>query len=84
LASPFAIVFTFVFRCKHTTCAHKVRPAKSCGKLEKKRGQDQMSAASFSAKLSAIVLPDADERPVRLGSLWESQPAVIVFLRHYG
>ncbi len=43
-----------------------------------------MTAESLSAKLSAIVLPDADERPVRLGSLWESQPAVIVFLRHYG
>jgi hypothetical protein len=43
-----------------------------------------MTAASFSAKLSDIVLPDADECPVRLGSLWESQPAVIVFLRHYG
>jgi hypothetical protein len=43
-----------------------------------------MTAESFSAKLSAIVLPDADERTVRLGSLWESQPAVIVFLRHYG
>jgi hypothetical protein len=43
-----------------------------------------MTGESFSAKLSAIVLPDADERPVRLGSLWESQPAVIIFLRHYG
>lgn len=43
-----------------------------------------MTAESLSAKLSAIVLPNADERPVRLGSLWESQPAVIIFLRHYG
>jgi hypothetical protein len=43
-----------------------------------------MSAAGFSAKLSEIVLPDVDERPIRLGSLWESRPAVIVFLRHYG
>jgi hypothetical protein len=43
-----------------------------------------MTGESFSAKLFAIVLPDADERPVRLGSLWESQPAVIIFLRHYG
>ena len=43
-----------------------------------------MRGESFSAKLSAIVLPDADESPVRLGSLWESQPAVIIFLRHYG
>jgi hypothetical protein len=45
---------------------------------------------TFSARLSAIVLPDApigsdtNERPVRLGSLWAERPAVIVFLRHYG
>lgn len=43
-----------------------------------------MAAASFSAKLSEIVLLDADERSVRLGSLWELQPAVVIFLRHYG
>jgi hypothetical protein len=43
-----------------------------------------MTAENFSAQLSAIILPDADERPVRLGSLWESQPAIVVFLRHYG
>jgi hypothetical protein len=43
-----------------------------------------MTAANFSARLSEITLPDADERPVHLGSLWESQRAVIVFLRHYG
>jgi hypothetical protein len=44
----------------------------------------EMTIESLSAKLSEIVLPDFDERPVRLGSLWESQTAVIVFLRHYG
>jgi len=43
-----------------------------------------MASGSFSARLCEIALPDADERPVRLGSLWASQPAVIVFLRHYG
>jgi hypothetical protein len=43
-----------------------------------------MTTANFSSRLSEITLPDADERPIRLGSLWESQPAVIVFLRHYG
>jgi hypothetical protein len=31
-----------------------------------------------------MVLPDADGREIRLGSLWERQPAVVVFLRHYG
>jgi hypothetical protein len=34
--------------------------------------------------LAPIVLPDADGREIRLGSLWERQPAVVVFLRHYG
>jgi hypothetical protein len=38
----------------------------------------------FSEKLAGIALPDADGNEVRLGSLWETTPAVIVFLRHYG
>ena len=41
-------------------------------------------AKSLSHDLAEIALPDTDEREVRLGSLWESTPAVIVFLRHYG
>ncbi len=41
-------------------------------------------AESFSAKLAKIVLPEAEGGDVRLGSLWETNPAVIVFLRHYG
>lgn len=39
---------------------------------------------SLSAALSKIVLPDLDDREVRLGSLWAKKPAVVVFLRHYG
>jgi hypothetical protein len=31
-----------------------------------------------------IVLADAGGLQVRLGALWERQPAVVVFLRHYG
>lgn len=31
-----------------------------------------------------IVLPDADGREIRLGSLWAGRPAVVVFLRHFG
>ena len=38
----------------------------------------------LSEALAGIVLPDADGNAVRLGSLWEKTPAVIVFLRHYG
>jgi len=41
-------------------------------------------ARSVSEALGGIVLPDADGREVRLGSLWEQRPAVLVFLRHYG
>jgi peroxiredoxin len=39
---------------------------------------------SFSAKLANIVLPEAGGADVRVGTLWERNPAVIVFLRHYG
>jgi len=39
---------------------------------------------SLAAELAPIVLPDADSHPVRLGSLWAEQPAVVAFLRHYG
>ena len=27
---------------------------------------------------------DEDNRPVELGSLWQDQPAVLVFVRHFG
>jgi len=39
---------------------------------------------AISARLAGIVLPDPDGTAVRLGSLWERNPAVLVFLRHYG
>jgi len=42
------------------------------------------SPGSLSAALAPLVLPDAGGEPVRLGSLWEERPAVVVFLRHYG
>ena len=38
----------------------------------------------LSSKLAGIVLPDANGTELRLGDLWASQPAVLVFLRHYG
>ena len=34
--------------------------------------------------LAPIELADPDGRTIRLGSLWQSGPAVLVFLRHYG
>jgi hypothetical protein len=39
---------------------------------------------TLAAALAGVELPDADGRAVRLGSLWETGPAVIAFLRHYG
>jgi hypothetical protein len=42
------------------------------------------TSKSFSATLAGIELPDPDGRTIRLGSLWQDRPAVIVFLRHYG
>jgi hypothetical protein len=39
---------------------------------------------SLAESLAPIELPDPDGAMVRLGSLWERKPAVVVFLRHYG
>ena len=43
-----------------------------------------MKTDTLSAALASIGLPDPDGREVRLGTLWEEGPAVLVFLRHYG
>ena len=39
---------------------------------------------TLARELAGITLRDPDAREVRLGSLWDSAPAVLVFLRHYG
>ena len=39
---------------------------------------------TLSSRLAGVTLPDTEGREVRLGSLWQDRPAVIVFLRHYG
>jgi hypothetical protein len=39
---------------------------------------------TLNSRLAMISLPDSDGRAIRLGSLWLRQPAIIVFLRHYG
>jgi len=41
-------------------------------------------APSVADALAPLVLPDAEGRSVRLGSLWEVRPVVLSFLRHYG
>jgi hypothetical protein len=40
--------------------------------------------STLNSRLSMITLPDVDGRELRFGSLWIRQPAVVVFLRHYG
>ena len=42
------------------------------------------SAPARADELADIVLQDSNGEEVRLGSLWEERPAVLVFLRHYG
>ena len=39
---------------------------------------------TLSATIADIDLPDTEGETVRLGSLWEQGPAVLVFLRHWG
>lgn len=34
--------------------------------------------------LGAVTLPDVIGTPHRLGAYWTAQPAVLVFLRHFG
>jgi len=40
--------------------------------------------STLNSRLAMIQLPDTDGHEMRLGSLWLRQPAVLVFLRHYG
>jgi hypothetical protein len=37
-----------------------------------------------ASALAELTVKDLDGADVRLGSLWEDGPAVLVFLRHYG
>lgn len=34
--------------------------------------------------LAAIEIVDDQDRPVRVGSAWKDQPALLVFIRHFG
>ena len=42
------------------------------------------AGAGDTAAIENIELPDTEGQPVRLGSLWEDGPVVLVWLRHYG
>ncbi len=43
-----------------------------------------MASVAVSRRLAGIHLMDSHGLDVRLGDLWLEQPAVIVWLRHYG
>jgi hypothetical protein len=42
------------------------------------------AAPGDAAAIENIELLDVDGKRVRLGSLWEDGPVVLVWLRHYG
>ena len=41
-------------------------------------------APANAAAIADIELLDTDGERVRLGSLWEDEPVLLVWLRHYG
>ncbi len=43
-----------------------------------------MTNSTYASALAPIELSDPDGQVVRLGTLWEEGPTVLVFLRHYG
>jgi hypothetical protein len=40
--------------------------------------------ATDTAAIADYEVLDVNGEPVRLGSLWEEGPAIVVWLRHYG
>lgn len=45
---------------------------------------DALEDLNLVHTLAPVRASDLDGRPVRLGTLWEDRPAVLVFLRHFG
>lgn len=43
-----------------------------------------MATKTSSGAVADLTVLDTDGNEVRVGSLWEEGPAVIVWLRHYG
>ena len=39
---------------------------------------------TLSSRLAPLELPDVDGNKLCLGETWAKQPAVVVFLRHWG
>jgi hypothetical protein len=48
------------------------------------RSRQEARPPEDASGLADLVVQDLDGNEVRLGSLWEDGPAVLVWLRHYG
>jgi hypothetical protein len=48
------------------------------------RSRQEARPPGDASGLADLVVKDLDGGDVRLGSLWEDRPAVLVWLRHYG
>ena len=48
------------------------------------RRRQETKPPEDASALAGLVVKDLDGADVRLGSLWEDGPAVLVWLRHYG
>jgi hypothetical protein len=52
--------------------------------LQATRIPEHTSPPEHAQSLQDIMLTDERGEAVRLGDLWRDQPAVLIFLRHYG
>jgi prostamide/prostaglandin F2alpha synthase len=48
------------------------------------KDRQQTRPPADSSDLADIELVDLEGNPTRLGDVWSENPAVVVFLRHYG
>jgi len=48
------------------------------------RSRQEARPPEDASGLAELVVKDLEGNEVRLGSLWEDGPAVLVWLRHYG
>lgn len=67
-----------------TTTSERSRRGSILSRLQVAATSTPTSPPEHAHGLAEIVLADERGLPVRLGDLWREQPAVLVFLRHYG
>ena len=66
------------------TTSEQSRPSSISGRLQVAKTSYPATPPEHAHGLAEIVLADEHGQPTRLGDLWREQPAVLVFLRHYG